>query len=96
MNVINLRTMLLCVLSFMEFSRFFEVIDLKKSDINLKETYMFIFIEKKNKKSGVYQEGYWKHLSKLQSALCPIKLFKKYTEAAKIKESEEKFIFRQI
>ena len=50
MNVINLRTMLLCVLSFMQFLRFFEVIDLKKSDINLKETYMFIFIKKKKKK----------------------------------------------
>ena len=36
------------------------------------------------------------HLSKLQSALCPIKPFKKYTEATKIKESEEKFIFRHI
>ena len=36
------------------------------------------------------------HLSKLQSALCPIKLFKRYIEAAKVKESEEKFIFRQI
>ena len=36
------------------------------------------------------------HLSKLQSAFCPIKLFKKYIEATKIKESEEKFIFRQI
>ena len=42
--------MLLCVLSFMQFLRFFEVIDLKKSDINLKETYMFIFIKKKKKK----------------------------------------------
>ena len=36
------------------------------------------------------------HLSKLHSTVCPIKLFKKYTEAAKIKESKEKFIFRQI
>ena len=50
----------------------------------------------KKTKTGVYQEGYWKHSSKLQSALCPIKLFKKNTEAAKVKESEEKFIFRQI
>ena len=33
------------------------------------------------------------HLSKLQSTLCPIKL---YIETAKVKESEEKFIFRQI
>ena len=30
------------------------------------------------------------------SRLCPIKLFRKYTEVAIIKESEEKFIFRQI
>ena len=36
------------------------------------------------------------HLSKLQSALCPIKFFKRYIEAAKVKESEEKFNFRQI
>ena len=36
------------------------------------------------------------HSSKLQSVFCPIKLFKKYIEATKIKESEEKFIFRQI
>ena len=45
--------------------------------------------------TDVYREG-WMHLSKLQSALRPIKLFKKYIETAKIKESEEKFIFRQI
>ena len=86
--------MLLCVLSFMGFLRFSEVINLKYSDIILKETHMSIFIEKS--KTDVYREGYWMHLSKLQSALRPIKLFKKYTEAAKIKESEEKFIFRQI
>ena len=55
---------------------------------------MSIFIEKS--KTDEYREDYWMHLSKLKSALCPIKLFKKYTEAAKIKESEEKFSFRQI
>ena len=78
----------------MGFLRFSEVINLKYSDIILKETHMSIFIEKS--KTDVYREGYWMHLSKLQSALYPIKLFKKYTEAAKHKESEEKFIFRQI
>ena len=60
--------------------RFSEVINLKGSDVILKETH-------------VYQEGYWMHLSKLQSTICPIKWFRKYIEAAKIKESEEKFIF---
>ena len=64
MNLINLRTMLLCVLSFMGFLRFSEVINLKNSDIILKETHMSIFIEKS--KTDVYREGYWMHLSKLQ------------------------------
>ena len=90
-NLINLRTMLLCVLSFMGFLKFSEVINLKNSDIVLNKTHMSIFIEKS--KTDVYREGSWMHLSKLQSALCPIKL---YIETAKVKESEDKFIFRQI
>ena len=55
---------------------------------------MSAFIEKS--KADVYREGFWMHLPKLHSALCLIKLFKKYVEAAKIKESEEKFVFTQI
>ena len=82
--------MLLCVLSFIGFLRFSEVIHLKCSDIILKETRMSFFIEKS--RTDVYREGYWMDLSKLQSALCPIKLFREYIEAPKIKESEQKFI----
>ena len=67
----------------MGFLRFSEVINLKCSDIILKKTHMPIFIEKS--KTGEYREGYWIHLSKLQSAICSIQLFKKYIEAAKIK-----------
>ena len=55
---------------------------------------MSIFIKKS--RADVFREYYWMHLSKLMSALCPMKLFKKYIEATKIKESQEKFIFRQI
>ena len=55
-NLINLRTMLLCVLSFMGMLRFCEVIKLKNSNIILKETHMSIFIEKS--KTDVYREGY--------------------------------------
>ena len=32
----------------------------------------------------------------IEKALCLIKLFRRYIEAAKVKESEEKFILRQI
>ena len=45
--------MLLCVLSFMGFLKFSEVIDLKNSDIILKETHKSIFIEKS--KTDVYR-----------------------------------------
>ena len=72
----------------------FKVTNLNYSDIIFKETHMSVFIEKS--KADVYREGFWMHLPKLQSALCLIKLFKKYVEAAKIKESEEKCIFTQI
>ena len=47
--------MLLCVLSFMGFLRFSEVINLKNSDIILKKTHMSIFIEKN--KADIYREG---------------------------------------
>ena len=86
--------MLLCVLSFTEFLRFSEVINLKCSDIISKETHMSIFTE--NSKTNAYREGYWMHLSKLQSALCSVKFFWKYIEAKKIKEAKEKFVLRQI
>ena len=60
----------------------------------LKETHTSTFIVKVN--IDIYREGYWLHLSKLQSCLCPIKLFRKQIKTAKIKESEKHFIFRQI
>ena len=61
---------------------------------DFKRNTRLFFTEKR--KPDIYREGYWMHLSKLKLALYPITLFRKYTEVAKIKESEEKFIFRQI
>lgn len=67
-KLLNVRTIFLCVLSFIRFSRFSEVINLKISDIVLKETHMPIFIEKS--KPEMPQEGYWLYLPELQSWLC--------------------------
>lgn len=86
-NLPSLGTILLGFLSFMEFLRFSEVINLKCLDIILKETYISI-------KTDIYRERYWRHLLKLQSFLCPTKLFRKNMEAAKFRESEDKY--RQI
>ena len=49
--------MLLCALSFMGFLKFSEVINLRNSDIILKETHTSIFIEKS--KADIFREGYW-------------------------------------
>ena len=56
-NLFDLITVLLRVLSFKGFLRFSEVINLKISGVVSKETYMSIFIEKS--KIGIYREGYW-------------------------------------
>ena len=90
MNLLNLRTILLRILSFTRFLRFSEVINLKCSDIILKETHMSIFIE--TTKTKVYREGYWKRFYKLHSAFCPMKLFRKYIEAGKTKESKNEAV----
>ena len=56
MNLFDLITILLRVLSFKRFLRFSEVINLKISGVVSKETHMSIFIEKS--KIGIYREGY--------------------------------------
>ena len=77
-NLINLRTMLLCVLRFIGSLRFSEVINLKNSDIILKETRMSIFIEKS--KTDVYREVYWTTVGSLSNKI--------HIKAAKVKEPE--------
>ena len=66
--------------------RFSEVINLKRSDVILKETHMSSFIEKS--KTDTYQKGYWMHLSKLQSTIYPIKWFKSILKPQKLKNQE--------
>ena len=48
MNLKDLRTTLICVFSFMGFLRYSEVSNLRMSDIVIHDSYMAIFIEKKN------------------------------------------------
>ena len=45
-NYFEINTVLICVLSFMGFLRFSEVIKLRRSDIIIKKTFLSIFIEK--------------------------------------------------
>ena len=90
----NLRTMLVCILSFMGFLRFSEVVKLRQCDFSIHQTHLVIFIEKS--KTDVYREGSWVYLTKLDSVLCPIKLILKYFRISNIQDNCQKHIFRAI
>ena len=90
----NLRTILICGLSFMGFLRFSEVIKLIRSDIIKNNTFLSIFIEKS--KTDVYREGSWVSLTKLDTVLCPIELVSQYFKKGNIRDNCQKYIFRGI
>ena len=94
MNLANLRTMLICLLSFMGCLRFSEVINLRRCDIIVNNQFLSIFIEKS--KTDVYREGSWIYITRLDSALCPIRLVSRYFEQGNIKGDCQKYIFRGI
>ena len=90
----NLRTILICVLSFMGFLRFSEVVKLRRCDIIINNTLLSIFIEKS--KTDVYREGSWVYFTKLDAALCPTELVSEYIKKGNIRGNCQKYIFRGI
>ena len=90
----SLRTILICVLSFMGFLRFSEVIKLRRCDMIINKTVLSIFIEKS--KTDVYREGSWVYLTKLDTVLWPIELVSQYFKKSNIGGNCQKYIFRGI
>ena len=72
MKLTNSRLMMILALSFMGFLRFNELSNLKCIDFKRINTHMSIFTEKS--KTGIYREGHWLHLAKLNSNLRPLDL----------------------
>ena len=72
----NLLTILACVLSFMGFLWFSEVVKSRLCDIIINKTLVSIFIE--NSKTDVYWKGSWFYLIKLDTAICRIELVSQY------------------
>ena len=91
MNHTNSRLMMILVLSFTGFLRFSEVSNLKRSDFIILNTHMSILIEKS--KTDIYRKGYWLHLTKLNSNVCPLDLTKRYFILVGIDKQCDKYIF---
>ena len=92
MSLANLCTMLICVFSFMSFLHFSEVINIRGTDVVIKNTHVAIFIEKC--KTDVYREITWVYLTRQSLVLGPIRLFNQYNRLANIKKDCTKYIFR--
>ena len=78
----------------LDFLRFSEVSNLKRSDFVLHKTHMSIFIEKS--KTDIYGKGHWLRLAKLCSNFCPLDLTKRCFVLAGIDKQCDKYIFRGI
>ena len=57
MNLKDLRTILICIFSFIGFLRYSDVSNLRMSDIVIHHSYMVIFIEKS--KTDISTNGNW-------------------------------------
>ena len=93
-NLMELRTVTICILCFAGFLRFDEVSNLKFSDIEFEETYFRLFIEKS--KTDVCRTGAWVYIAKSYTSACPYTILKRYISMSEFKTHSEKFLFRSV
>ncbi|ESP03435.1 hypothetical protein LOTGIDRAFT_171372 [Lottia gigantea] len=68
-NLKNQRIIALCLLSYAGFLRSVELLNIKRSDIVINDTYLAIFLE--TSKTDKYSDGSWILISKTGTMLCP-------------------------
>ncbi|XP_045206149.2 integrase/recombinase xerD homolog [Mercenaria mercenaria] len=90
----NLRIVTLCVLSSAGFLRISEAFNLKRSDIELFDSYCSLYIEKS--KTDVYRDGQHVVIAKTGNFSCPVSLLERYLHSARIPEHSTEHIFRPM
>ena len=93
-NVYNMRTLTLVIVSFCGFLRYSEAANIKRSDIVFRDSYMKIFIEKS--KTDIYRNGCWVFIARGESELCPLTILQKYLNLVKINKDSDEYVFRSI
>ena len=79
-NLMELRTVTICMLCFAGFLRFDEVSNLRFSDIEFEEGFFRLFIEKS--KTDICRVGAWVYIAKTYTAACPYTILKRYVKLA--------------
>ena len=93
-DLLQLRNLVMCVISFSGFLRSSELLELRRKDIQFYTDHMSIYIYKS--KTDQLREGKTLVISATGSDLCPVNLLKLYFTRAEIKETSSEFIFRPI
>ena len=93
-NVLNQRTVCICLLAFAGFLRSSEVLNLKRNDIMFFDSYISIFIE--SSKTDKFREGAWVFIARTGTVLCPVLNLKKYLKWAKLEDESELYLFAQL
>ena len=75
-NLRDLKNLNLCFIAYTDLLRLSEVSSFKKSNLDIQDHYMRFFLEQG--KMDIYRSGHWICISKVDFALCPVKLFNKY------------------
>ena len=72
----DIRTLLICLLSFVGFLRYDEIANLKESDISIFEEHLEVCIE--SSKTDQYRDGAWVVIARTHSNTCPVHMLERY------------------
>ena len=90
----DLRILSICVLAYSGFLRFDEFSNLLHSDLFFAEGYMTVFIERS--KTDTSRVGKRVFISNTKSQCCPVKIVKRYIQAAGFAKDSQLYLFRAL
>ena len=84
----------LCLLGYVGFFRFNELVQLRRCDFQFEDSFMRVFVHRS--KTDVYRDGAWVVIAKTFKHTCPYLLVQRYFVAASFSADSEEFIFRPV
>ena len=92
-NLLDLRCVTMCLIGYVGFLRFNEIVNIKRNEIVFEEKQMKIYISKS--KTYQFKKGRWLVISKTGNSTCPVNCLVRYLKAFEIKDDNCDFVFRK-
>ena len=90
----DIRTLVICLISYAGFFRYNEIANLKESDVIIYQDHLEIFVE--SSKTDQLRDGAWVVIARTNSDLCPVSMLDRYMKVAAISGDPGKFLFRGL